>query len=331
MKTSSYLFHGLRLAISGPEAILAGLECRLGRFPPAPPGPAALLRFEFMPAPETAHAGFRKPSGPGRPAFPMRGGQVLYFEASQELYIDFPGCGRGLCNLATGQTRISYRESEAGNAWLLTHPCFTIPLAELLKGHGLYMVHAAGLSLAGQGLLIAGASGAGKTTLAIALLRAGFGFLGDDTLFLRAGANGLRALAFPDQIDVTARTASFFPELQDLARVASPESGPKQSFSHTRFYDAPPSWECSPAVLVFPQITGASASALTPMPEDAALLELVCNVSRTDARSAQAHLDALAALVHQCSCFRLQAGHDFDRLPAMLRSVLSQTQPAQTV
>ena len=261
----------------------------------------------------------------------MQGGQVLYFETSHQLYIDFPDCARVLCSLETGRAWISYPESEAGNAWLLTHPCFTIPLAELLKRHGLYMVHAAGLSLAGQGLLIAGASGAGKTTLTIALLRSGFAFLGDDTLFLSPGPKGLRALAFPDQIDVTAHTASFFAELRDLAGLPSPENRPKQSFSHTRFYDALPSWECSPAMLVFPQSARTSASALTPMPKDAALLELVCNVSRTDPRSAQAHLDALAALVHQCSCFRLHAGHDFDHLPAMLRSALSQAHPTHAV
>ena len=331
MNTHAYLFHGLKLAISGEEVILTALELRLGQFPAAKPGTPSHLRFEFRKVPDPSHHAIQQPAGPHRRVLDMRGGQVLYFAASHQLYIDFPGRGRALCGLESGEVRVSYPESEAGDAGLLAHPCFTIALAELLKRHGLYMVHAAGLSLDGQGLLIAGASGAGKTTLTIALLRAGFGFLGDDTLFLCARAQGLRALAFPDQIDVTAHTASFFPELQDLARVPLPGGRPKQSLSPTRVYGAVPTWECAPAVLVFPQSARASESVLTPMPKDAALLELVCNMLRTEARSAQAHLDALAALVNQCRCLRLHTGRDFDAVPALLRSVLNQVHPAQSV
>ncbi len=330
MNTRSYLFHGLKLTISGEEGILTALECRLGHFPAARPGAPSHLRFEFQQDSDPRHHAIEQPSGPNRRVLEMRGGQVLYFDASHQLYINFPGRSRALCDLDTGEARISYPESEADNTGLLAHACFTVALAELLKRHGLYMVHAAGLSLDGKGLLIAGASGAGKTTLTIALLGAGLGFLGDDTLFLCAGANGLRALAFPDQIDVTAHTASFFPELQHLARVPSPEGGRKQSFNHARFFGAIPSWECSPAVLVFPQFARTSESVLTPMPKDAALLELVCNVFRTEAYSAQAHLDALAALVDQCLCLRLHTGRDFDAVRALLRSVLNQVPSAQS-
>jgi hypothetical protein len=260
----------------------------------------------------------------------MPGGQVLYFAASDQLFIDFPDRARSLCDIGSGEVRLSYPESEAGNTRLLAYPCFTILLAELLKRHGLYMAHAAGLSLDGQGLLIAGASGVGKTTLTIALLRAGFGFLGDDTLFLCVRDQGLRALAFPDQIDVTVHTANFFPELQDLARGPLPGNRPKQALSPDRVYNAVPAWECAPAVLVFPEVARADKSLLTPMPKDAAFLELVCNVVRTDTHSAQAHLDALAALVNQCRCFRLHTGRDFDAVPGLLRSALNHVHPAQS-
>ena len=42
------------------------------------------------------------------------------------------------------------------------------------------LIHAAALSHDGRGLLVAGPSGYGKTTLALALIRRGFGFLSDD-------------------------------------------------------------------------------------------------------------------------------------------------------
>ena len=327
MNTRAYLFHGLKLEISGEEAILAALEHRLGQFPAAQPGTPAHLRFEFRQVPDPSHYALQPPSGPSRSVLEMPGGQVLYFAASRQLYIDFPNRARALCDAASGEVRVAYPESAAGNTRLLAYPCFTIPLAELLKRHGLYMAHAAGLSLAGQGLLLAGASGAGKTTLTIALLRAGFGFLGDDTLFLCPRAQGLRALAFPDELDVTTHTASFFPELQALAHVPRPGSRPKQSWSPARVYKAVPTWECAPAVLVFPQAARADESLLTPMPKDAAFLELIGNVVRTDAPSAQAHLGALAALVQQCRCLRLHTGRDFAAVATLLRSALNQAYP----
>jgi hypothetical protein len=77
--------------------------------------------------------------------------------------------------------------------------------------------------------------------------------------------------------------------------------------------------------MVFPR--PGKSSILTPMPKAEALLELVCNVVRTEPRSSQAHLDALAQLVRNCRCYRLQTGHDFDRLPGLLRSVLQNETP----
>ena len=47
---------------------------------------------------------------------------------------------------------------------------------------------------------------------------------------------------------------------------------------------------------------------------------LVCNVLRTEPRSSQAHLDALAALVNSAPCYSLQTGRDFASLPTLLRS-----------
>ena len=113
---------------------------------------------------------------------------------------------------------------------------FNFCLVELLKRRERYSLHAAGFCVGGRGLLLPGTSGAGKSTLSLALLRAGCSFLGDDTLFLAAGPDGLRVMAFPDEVDITDETAGFFPELHGLLRRPKPSGGPKRQILAEEVY-----------------------------------------------------------------------------------------------
>jgi hypothetical protein len=324
MTACAYSFHDLNLIVRGEEAVLTALHARLGRFPAGNPQAAADLHFEFHKVADASRHIVHRPAGPGRPVFDPGLGELAYFDELEQFYLEVPGRGRALCDVKTRRVCVSYPESEASDPWLLAHLFFTIPLAELLKRLGLYMVHAAGLAVAGKGLLIAGQSGVGKTTLALALLRAGFDFLADDTVFLSLGESRLRILAFPDEMDVTAHTLGFFPELQRLTRASKPSGRFKQPVCGTSLYQVRPCWECAPGAIIFPQPGTSSHSILTSLPKAEALVQLVCNVLRTEPRSSQAHLDALAGLVKHSRCFRLQTGRDFDQLPALLHSVMEE-------
>ena len=68
-------------------------------------------------------------------------------------------------------------------------------------------------------MLVPGTSGAGKSTLTVTLVRAGFDFLSDDTVFLTPDDDGIVVSGFPDEIDVTEGTIAMFPELHHLERV----------------------------------------------------------------------------------------------------------------
>jgi hypothetical protein len=324
MTSRAYLIHGLHLSLSGEDAVLTALHARLGRFP-APTGPGtADLHFEFHQAGDASRHAITRPAGASRSVLDPGLGELVYFDESQQLYLEIPGHGRALCSALTGQVQVSYPGLTAKGLWLLSHPLFTIPLAELLKQRGLYMVHAAGLAAAGKGLLVAGQSGAGKTTLALALLRGGFDFLADDTVFLSGAGNELRILAFPDEVDVTSQTVEFFPELHQLASPPKSLERSKHAFCANDAYEAAPCWDCAPGTIIFPEVAGCHQSTITPMPQAEALLQLICNVVRTEPRSSQAHLDALTALVKRSTCFRLRTGRDFDQLPAMLRSAMDE-------
>src|SRR5207245_6330563 len=87
-------------------------------------------------------------------------------------------------------------------------------VTELLKLRGLYTLHATALEKGGQGVLIPGASGRGKSTSCISLLRDGYRLLSDDHPLVRENGHGLEILSFPVKIDVTEGTIGFFPELR---------------------------------------------------------------------------------------------------------------------
>jgi hypothetical protein len=320
MNATAFDLHGVRLSVStvglGDE-VASALLSRLERLPRdgAPPHD---LAFELRLA--AGDHPFGRPPG-ARPVYEPPQGEVVYAEAGDVLYIEAGPRLRVLCEPGAGRVRLSARPVQGDDLWLLSHPLFTIPLAESVKRRGLYHLHAGGLARDGRALLLPGTSGAGKSTLTLALVRAGFGFLGDDTLFLSRGPDGLRVLAFPDELDLTERTVAFFPELAWLE--APPPSGwRKRQLRAESVYGAKVVWECAPALLVFPRVAGTRESALEPLGKAEALLELAPNVLLTEARSSQAHLDALAELVARSDCYRLATGTDLDGAVRLLEDLL---------
>lgn len=327
MTTKSYLVHGLQVDISAEASVLAAIHARLGQFPAGAAKDLPQLRFEFRRLKTAGDSPVTRPAGEGRSVLDIGRGEVAYFPEADQLYMDLEDGLRVLCDFHTNHALITYEEAGDASDWVLSHVCLTIPLSELLKRHGFYMLHAAGLAVDGKGLLVTGQSGSGKTTLTLALVRGGLGFMADDTVFLSRPVPGgnLRALAFPDEVDVTPHTASFFPEIgQRLGQTKTSTRG-KNAVSATNVYAATPCWRCAPAVLVFPKPSGAQASKVSLKPKSEALLELLCNVLRTEPRASQAHLDALATLVRDCRCYRLETGRDFEALPGLMRELLAES------
>jgi hypothetical protein len=314
--------HGIGIAVSADAELAAALDARLGPFATRDAGRAPLIveyswtRGEQQPA-------IRRPDGPARPVCELPAGEVTYFGRTDRLYLEYDSRVRVLAEPARGLVQVAVHEPSAAHSWLLSHALFTLPLVELLKRRGLFSLHAAGLALDGRALVVAGCCGAGKSTLSLALARAGFGLLGDDTLLLARESNGgLRVLAFPDELDLTDSTIALFPELGHLLGQPRRPGAPKRQVRPEELPATRIVWDGAPRVLLFPRVAHTRQSRLTPIGRDEALVELAPNVLLTEPRSSQAHLDALAELVRASTCYRLETGHDLERLPAFLRPLL---------
>lgn len=105
-----------------------------------------------------------------------------------------------------------------------------IAIAIALRAARMFHLHAAALVHPnGACAILAGGSGAGKTTTTLALLDAGFGYLGDDALFV-TGDDPARIVAFPRAFHLAPATLAAFPRLAALA-------GPAPSHSDKRPLD----------------------------------------------------------------------------------------------
>jgi hypothetical protein len=249
-------------------------------------------------------------------------GEVLYRDDNDELLIRHGDEAFVSCRAGEGHASVEVGSRSPQLVWLASHPLFTIPLIEMLKRRGLYSVHAAGVTLSGRALLFPGPSGSGKSTLTIALIRAGFGLLGDDMTFLARAQDDVRVLGFPDEVDLTDETVGFFPELSGLEECPPDEGWPKHRLHTEDRYGAPPV-TCSVAgALVFPRLVKRLKNVATRIGPDEALRELAPNVLLTEPTSSQAHLDAMADLVRVSKCYRLEVGRDFVQLAHLCRTLI---------
>ena len=312
MSIRAYDFHGLRIAVASEDpSIGAAIDGRLRHFRVEEPA-AAQWSYEIRIAAPDHHVG--RPPGEGRVVYDPPVGEVLYFGDEDVLWIDVED--RVRVHAAPGRTLVSVRPDAVEELWLLSRPLFTIPFVEAAKRHGLFSLHASAAALDGRVLVMPGSTGAGKSTLAVALARGGWSFLADDMVFLTTDAAGLRVHGFPDEVDLSPESAAWFPE---LAAMAQPEAGwPKARVRLDEAIGATTLSGGTPAALAFPSPGSADASRDEPLSPAEALLELAPNVLLTSGPAAQAHLDALGELVRRAPAHRLATGRDFEALPERL-------------
>ncbi|MGO8871771.1 MAG: hypothetical protein ACLQPH_10295 [Acidimicrobiales bacterium] len=317
-----YAVAGLSIDVSCTDATVSELVASRLRPLRAVPDGRADISVEIV-GPEEARQSLAAPTGTGRPVYDAPGRPIEYFDRSDELYVDFEGQVTLRCEPSKGIIRIVVTGTDPADRVTAAHPLLTVALLETVTRFGVFPLHAACLSLDGRGVLVPGSSGSGKSTLSVTLVRAGFEFLSDDTVFLTGHAASIRVSGFPDEVDVTGHTVSMFPELSYLAGTPLRPGREKYSFRVEDVFGVSAVRHCEPVALVFPRVGGRPSPLLEPLAPAEALFELTPNLLLTEPVATQAHLDMVGGLVRGVPSYAFRPGPDPDAAAACIAELMT--------
>ncbi len=198
-------------------------------------------------------------------------------------------------------------------------------ILEGLTYYGKYLIHAAALQGDGVGILVSGDGGCGKTTTTLGLVREGFQYVSDDSLFLRDDSGVISVSPLYNQINVDQDLADRFPELA-MNMPVTIEEGTKEPFDLDRLYPGSFINSLKPDVLFFPEIVSGRKSTLEPVSQiDAFTLLLNQTILSLDISAGREHLKVIEKLVKQTRAFRLWSGTDIFENPKKLVELINET------
>ncbi|MEI2690712.1 MAG: hypothetical protein V9H69_13790 [Anaerolineae bacterium] len=213
----------------------------------------------------------------------------------------------------------------APERWPLRHykQAIFITLYQHLRRRGLHLIHASAIGAQGRAALIAGQSGAGKTTTMLTSVTAGLDFLGDDTtLVQRTADGGLDVVTLLSTLDVTNATAAWFPELAPHLSTQRSHTGKRQIILAEAFPQRM-AVRGRVAVILAPEICDQLHTCLAPINKAALLSDLLFySVDLHDAALTRQHLEFLAQAVEQTPVFRLLLGRDREQIPQVIADAL---------
>ena len=315
-----YALHGLRVAVAAPDGDAATARVLayhgLRPAPPAPGPPDWTLRLDAA----------RPAVPPGAVRVADHGSGLTVWADGPAFVLDAPG-GALRVEPAAGTVTGALPHRGDGRVTPERYGLLTFALLALLDGAGRYPLHAAALvAPTGEGVLLVGPSDAGKSTMTLHLVRAGWAFLTDDSVLVRRTSGGaVEAVPFRRDFGLDPDAAALFPELAGTA-AAQPTDAAKWLVDGDALYPTRRAEACRPALLVFPRIVpGRATSALAPLRAPEALLGLIPQASffHADAAFAAAPLGVLRALAGQARAVRLDAGADVHRDGAALAAYLA--------
>lgn len=200
-----------------------------------------------------------------------KGYTASYYKWKDRWFFDISDTGRMVIDTVSKSADAwCYESAVKGKSYRFQD--FMYPLFELLRTEKTYLYHAASLCIDESGLMLAGRSGRGKSTLSLDLFSKGFGFMSDDRCFLERSEKGFDLFGFIEPVRVFPRNVSHIPCLQGI-----PDSidDNKVEIDIRDYCCGSFVKNCSLNAILFPYWEPSSESGIKPVSQAKALLELL--------------------------------------------------------
>ena len=189
---------------------------------------------------------------------------------------------------------------------------------------GVVPVHCACLAADGVGLLVAGAAGAGKSTLSMALAQSGFDFISDDWTYLSWTREGLAAHGMSTPIKLLPDAIRHFPRLAEYPVHPALDGELAYRLSVSNF-GAEVRFSCVPRWFLFLERTASHGCHLDPISPEKARLYLEAGVERlpVQLRAIEEGRSEIISRISRISCWTLRYGGPPQVASAGIREFLS--------
>ncbi len=185
---------------------------------------------------------------------------------------------------------------------------------------GVQSVHTAMVSWEGNGVLIAGPGGSGKTTTTLACLSGGFDYLAEDQTGIGEREGQFTGYSFYNTARVEEKHLERFPQ---LAPRAHREAQQKTLLLLGDLFPGQFVGEAPVKIMLLPQITAAKTATLELATAAEALRMIAANSLMLPMGGGRRGFERLARLVRQIPCYWLRMGSDLDSIPIAIRGALS--------
>jgi hypothetical protein len=178
--------------------------------------------------------------------------------------------------------------------------------------HDLVLVHASAVVLGSTAIVFPGPMGAGKSTLAASLVRAGLGYLTDEVVAIDPRTGVIRP--YPKYLSVGGALSDLVPQSTPRLR---PFLGDQSLVAPEAIRPGAVAAAAAPRVIVAPRYERGATTSLEPMRRAHALATLAEHAFHIE-RDGRPTLDTLARTVERSSCFTLVSGDVTDATDALL-------------
>jgi hypothetical protein len=309
--------HHIRLRFAG-AAMVSALTRALAHLQPADGDPDLVVEIWDS----ASVGGNAPPSLPGKPEGTPDGVRILYDEGPvQAVYLP-------------SERSLSLIDASSGRAWFWTADADGIPhweraaplryiLNSWLGAQGQHVVHAGAIAGRDGGVLLVGKGGSGKSTTALTCVQAGFSYAGDDYSLVSARPPTAHALYGSGKLHAhhVTRFPDLMPSVDNVDRLSEEKALIfVASDALGRFDDSFPI-----RAVAVPRVTGQAETRFSRASPAEALAALAPSSLFLMPGASATTMAAMADLLRQTPCYRLDLGTNLHDIPSAVRNLLAST------